>query len=270
MTQHAPDTPTILKKIVERKWEEVAERKSAVSLSELKARAFDKPEARGFVSAIESKLAQNTPAVIAEIKKASPSKGVIRADFHPAQIAESYEKYGAACMSVLTDKDFFQGCESYLQAAREAVSLPVIRKDFMVDPYQIYESRELNADCVLLIAACLTKDQMQELSGISHEVGLDVLVEVHNQAELEVALTLETRLLGINNRDLHSFEVSLDNTFDLLDKIPESRIVVTESGIHTADDVAAMQARQVNSFLVGEAFMRAPEPGEELARLFSL
>ncbi|KZZ59796.1 indole-3-glycerol-phosphate synthase, partial [Oleiphilus sp. HI0122] len=207
-------------------------------------------------------------AVIAEIKKASPSKGVIREDFKPAEIAEAYERAGAACLSVLTDKDFFQGDEAYLQAARDAVSLPVIRKDFMVDPYQIYESRVVNADCILLIAACLTKDQIQELSGIAQEVGLDVLVEVHNAQELEVALTLGTKLIGINNRDLHSFEVSLENTFSLLPSIPEDKIVVTESGIHTLDDVQAMREKQVNAFLVGEAFMRAADPGDELARLF--
>lgn len=262
------DTPTILKKIVDRKWQEIDERSSMVSIDEYRARAFDMPECRGFVAAIEEKLASKRSAVIAEIKKASPSKGVIREDFRPAEIAESYERAGAACLSVLTDKDFFQGDEAYLQAARSAVSLPIIRKDFMVAPYQIYESRVVNADCVLLIAACLTKDQMQELAGISQELGLDVLVEVHNAQELDVALTLDTKLVGINNRDLHSFEVSLDNTFSLLSSIPESKIVVTESGIHTVDDVAAMRARQVNAFLVGEAFMRANDPGEELARLF--
>lgn len=262
-------TPTILKKIVARKWEEVDERSAQSAEAEVKAQAFDQQESRGFVRAIEQKLAAGHSAVIAEIKKASPSKGVIREDFRPAQIAESYEKAGAACLSVLTDRDFFQGHEDYMQQARAAVALPVIRKDFMVSPYQIYESKALDADCVLLIAACLTKDQMQELSGIAHEVGLDVLVEVHNAPELEQALTLETKLLGINNRDLHSFDVSLNNTFDLLDKIPDNRIVVTESGIHAPEDVAAMRAKNVNAFLVGEAFMRAPEPGDELSRLFS-
>ena len=261
-------TPTILKKIVDRKWQEIDQRSTAIALEEHSARAFDMPQCRGFVAAIEQKLANNTSAVIAEIKKASPSKGVIREDFRPAEIAEAYERAGAACLSVLTDKDFFQGDEAYLQAAREAVSLPVIRKDFMVAPYQIYESRVVNADCILLIAACLTKDQMQELSGIAQEVGLDVLVEVHNAQELEVALTLGTKLIGINNRDLHSFEVSLENTFSLLQSIPEDKIVVTESGIHTLDDVQAMREKQVNAFLVGEAFMRAKDPGDELARLF--
>lgn len=261
-------TPTILKKIVERKWQEIDERSATIALPEYRARASDMPDCRGFVSAIESKVAQGVSAVIAEIKKASPSKGVIRENFQPAEIAESYEQAGAACLSVLTDKDFFQGDEQYLLDARSAVSLPVIRKDFMVAPYQVYESRTVNADCILLIAACLTKDQMQELAGIAQEVGLDVLVEVHNAPELEQTLTLDTRLIGINNRDLHSFDVSLDSTYALLSSIPENRIVVTESGIHTPDDVAAMRAKEVNAFLVGEAFMRAKDPGEELARLF--
>lgn len=263
-------TPTILKKIVARKWEEIEQRQKTLKLADCKARAFDLPETRGFVNNIEAKLQANLPAIIAEIKKASPSKGVIRENFMPADIAESYESAGAACLSVLTDHDFFQGHEDYLQQARAASSLPIIRKDFMVAPYQIYESRVVNADCVLLIAACLTKDQMQELAGIAQEINLDVLVEVHNEEELHQALTLDTRLLGINNRDLHSFEVSLDNTFKLLGQIPESKIVVTESGIHTPEDVAAMQVKQVNSFLVGEAFMRAEDPGGELKRLFSL
>lgn len=266
----ADSTPTILKKIVARKWEEIEQRQTHLKLSDCKAQAFDLPDTRGFVASIESKLATNSPAIIAEIKKASPSKGVIREHFIPAEIAQSYEAAGAACLSVLTDHDFFQGHEDYLQQARAASTLPIIRKDFMVAPYQIYESRVVNADCILLIAACLTKDQMQELAGIAQEVNLDVLVEVHNEEELHQALTLDTRLLGINNRDLHSFEVSLNNTFALLDQIPEHKIVVTESGIHTPEDVAAMQAKQVNSFLVGEAFMRAKQPGDELKRLFSL
>ncbi len=261
-------TPTILRKIVARKWQEIEERQATLKLADGKAQALDRDVTRGFVRAIAAKQTAKLPAIIAEIKKASPSKGIIRENFVPAAIAESYEKAGAACLSVLTDRDFFQGHEDYLQQARTASRLPIIRKDFMVAPYQIYESRVLNADCVLLIAACLTKDQMQELSGIAHEIGLDVLVEVHNQAELTNALTLETRLIGINNRDLHSFEVSLDNTFNLLKQIPKDRIVVTESGIHTREDVVAMQAREVNAFLVGEAFMRAEEPGKELERLF--
>jgi len=264
----ADSTPTILKKIVARKWQEIEQRQSSLNLAQCKAIAIDQADARGFVAHIEGKLAQGLPAVIAEIKKASPSKGVIREHFVPQTIAESYEKAGAACLSVLTDQDFFQGHEDYLAQARSASSLPIIRKDFMVAPYQIYESRLLKADCVLLIAACLTKDQMQELAGIAGEIGLDVLVEVHNAEELQQALTLETTLLGINNRDLHSFDVSLNTTFQLLATIPDNRIVVTESGIHSAEDVAAMRNRGVNAFLVGEAFMRVADPGDELKRLF--
>jgi len=264
----ADSTPTILKKIVTRKWQEIEQRQRLLKLADCQAQAFDMADTRGFVNSIESKIAQQLPAIIAEIKKASPSKGIIRENFIPQEIAESYEAAGAACLSVLTDHDFFQGHEDFLQQARAASALPIIRKDFMVAPYQIYESRVVNADCILLIAACLTKDQMQELAGIASEIGLDVLVEVHNEDELQQALTLNTKLLGINNRDLHSFEVSLDNTFKLLDQIPENRIVVTESGIHTPEDVHAMQAQKVNSFLVGEAFMRADNPGDELKRLF--
>lgn len=268
-TDTIPDaTPTILKKIVARKWQEVKERQKTLSLANCKSMAFDQPPTRGFVSAIEAKVAANKAAVIAEIKKASPSKGVIRENFIPAEIATSYESAGAACLSVLTDHDFFQGHEDYLKQAREACSLPVIRKDFMVDPYQIFESRIIGGDCILLIAACLSKGQMQDLSGLAKEVGLDVLVEVHNAQELESALTLNTKLLGINNRDLHSFDVSLNTTFDLLDSIPDNRIVVTESGINTVQDVQQMQQHHVNSFLVGESFMRADDPGQKLSELF--
>lgn len=264
-----PDSvPTILRKIVARKHEEVAERSRAMPLAECRARAKDQPHTRGFVNAIEAKLASNLPAVIAEIKKASPSKGVIRENFIPAQIAESYERAGAACLSVLTDRDFFQGHEDYLQQARAAVSLPAIRKDFMVDSYQIYESRLVGADAILLIAACLSTMQMQDLSGLAQEQGMDVLVEVHNAEELQATLTLKTRLLGINNRDLHTFDVSLQTTFDLLKSIPDNRIVVTESGIVTRDDVAQMRANHVNAFLVGESFMRAENPGDKLEALF--
>jgi indole-3-glycerol phosphate synthase len=262
------NTPTILKTIVERKWQEIEQRQKSLKFADAIARTQDMPPTRSFVASIESRLKKGDPAVIAEIKKASPSKGVIRKHFVPAEIAESYEDAGAACLSVLTDHDFFQGHEDYLKQARNACSLPVIRKDFMVAPYQIYESRVVDADCVLLIVACLTKNQMQELAGIASEIGLDVLVEVHNREELDIALTLNTRLLGINNRDLHSFSVSLDNTYQLLPHIPDSRIVVTESGIITRDDVEAMRERNVNTFLVGEAFMRAKVPGEELRALF--
>ncbi|GLQ33402.1 indole-3-glycerol phosphate synthase TrpC [Litoribrevibacter albus] len=262
------NTPTILTKIVDRKREEIAERSKTVSLADLKAMSQDIAPARGFVKAIQTKLDQGHSAVIAEIKKASPSKGVLREHFVPADIAKSYEQAGAACMSVLTDADFFQGHEDYLKQARAACSLPAIRKDFLVDEYQIYEAKSIGADCVLLIVACLSQQQLADLTGLSHELGMDVLIEVHDGDELDVALTVDNPLVGINNRNLHTFEVSLDNTYQLLDRIPENRIVVTESGIHTTADVADMRAHQVNAFLVGEAFMRAENPGDELAKLF--
>ncbi|MFD1215997.1 MULTISPECIES: indole-3-glycerol phosphate synthase TrpC [Microbulbifer] len=263
------NTPTILKTIVERKWEEVAERKQTVSLDEIQRRALKQPPCRGFVQAMENKIAAGEAAVIAEIKKASPSKGVIREDFIPAEIATSYEKGGAACLSVLTDVDYFQGADEYLQQARDAVRLPVIRKDFIVDPYQVYEARAIGADCILLIAACLDDQQLTSLNDLAQELGLDVLVEVHDREELERALKLPNRLIGINNRNLHTFEVQLETTFKLLDLIPDDRIVVTESGIHTTDDIAAMRGHNVDAFLVGEAFMREPEPGRRLMELFN-
>ena len=238
-------------------------------IAQLQAEIASASQPRGFVAAMEAKLAAGQSAVIAEIKKASPSKGVIREDFHPAEIARSYEQGGAACLSVLTDADFFQGCEAYLQQAREACSLPVIRKDFIVDPYQVYEARAIAADCILLIAAALDDAQLAQLNALAHELGMDVLIEVHNAEELQRILPLGNRLVGINNRNLHNFETSLDNTFSLLAQIDENRIVVTESGIHSADDVAAMRQHNVDAFLVGEAFMRAAEPGEKLAELFA-
>lgn len=207
--------------------------------------------------------------MIAEIKKASPSKGVIREDFDPAAIAESYEQGGAACLSVLTDVDFFQGADEYLRMAREATQLPVIRKDFIIDDYQVYEARAMGADCILLIVSALTEQQLTHLHDLAQSLGMDVLIEVHDGAELDVALKLDNQMVGINNRNLHSFEVSLDNTYQLLDKIPTGKIVITESGIHSAEDVTAMRARNVNSFLVGEAFMRSERPGERLAELFN-
>jgi len=267
--RHNDRTPTILRKIVDRKWQEVDERKPKTSIADLKAMAGDKAPARGFANALRARIEQQQAAVIAEIKKASPSKGILRDPFEPEAIAESYEKGGAACLSVLTDQDFFQGHEDYLKAARAACSLPVIRKDFMVAPYQVYESRAIGADCILLIAACLTKDQMQELEGIAHEIGLDVLVEVHNGEEMDDALTLTTPLVGINNRNLHNFEVSLDTTFDLYQRIGSDRLAITESGIMTRADVQAMTERGIYGFLIGESFMRAPEPGEKLQELFS-
>ncbi len=262
------NTPTILKKILDTKAIEVQQRNAAMPLAEMIARAFDQPEARGFYNAMQAKVNAGLPAVIAEIKKASPSKGVFRDDFDPARIAESYEKAGAACLSILTDKDYFQGSEAFLQQGRNACSIPVIRKDFLVDPYQVYEAKVINADCILLIASSLSDMQLQDFSGIATELGMDVLVEVHNDEELTSALKLDTPLIGINNRDLHTFEVSLENTYNLLERIPENRMVVTESGILSRDDVAAMRAKQVNAFLVGEAFMRAEFPGDKLAELF--
>lgn len=263
------DTPTILKKIIERKHQEVQERKSRVPLAHLEAEVVNMPTTRGFVAAIRSKVENNTAAVIAEIKKASPSKGVIREDFKPDVIAKDYEAAGAACLSVLTDIDFFQGADRYLREAREAVALPVIRKDFMVDPYQIVESRVLGADCVLLIVSALNKDELESLNRLALSLGLDVLVEVHSKEELDLALSLPNTLIGINNRNLHTFEVSLDTTYSLLPFIPDGKIVVTESGILQRDNVAEMQAKGVNSFLVGESFMRADSPGEKLKELFS-
>ncbi|MEN9463857.1 MAG: indole-3-glycerol-phosphate synthase [Pseudomonadota bacterium] len=264
------NTPTILKKILATKEQEVLARSKTLPLAEIKAQALDQNpnELRGFYRAMKSKIAQGQPAVIAEIKKASPSKGILRAYFVPEDIAVSYEKAGAACLSVLTDRDYFQGHEDYLKAARAACSLPVIRKDFLVDPYQIYEARTLNADCVLLIVAALSKMQLQDLEGIAFECGMDVLVEVHNGEELETALTLKTPLLGINNRDLHSFNLTLDTTLGLLPKVPKDKLLVTESGILARADVELMRSHQIHAFLVGEAFMRAQNPGEELAKLF--
>ncbi len=262
------NTPDILKKIVARKSEEIAERLQNTSLDQLQDALPNTSSCRGFVNAIANKISAGKPGVIAEIKKASPSKGVIREDFRPAEIAESYERAGAACLSVLTDIDFFQGADTYLQQARAACSLPVIRKDFIIDPYQVFEARTLGADCILLIAACLNDRQMQELNGLAHDLGMDVLIEIHDAEELQRALPLGNRLIGINNRNLRTFEVSLITTIELLGQIPDDHIVVTESGIHTPQDVAYMRENQVNSFLVGEAFMRADDPGAKLTELF--
>jgi len=264
----ARNPPTILRKILARKAAEVAERRAAHSLASLESRISEQTLPRGFYRALQAQVAGGQPAIIAEIKKASPSKGVIREDFHPAHIAASYQEGGASCLSVLTDKDFFQGSEAYLQQARDACDLPVLRKDFTVDPYQVVEARAIGADAVLLIVAALADEQMRELMQAASEVALDVLVEVHDRAELERALELETPLIGINNRDLHSFETQLVTTLDLLPHIPADRLVVTESGIHTAADVAQMREANVQVFLVGEAFMRADSPGEKLRELF--
>ncbi|WP_455199888.1 indole-3-glycerol phosphate synthase TrpC [Kaarinaea lacus] len=262
-------TPDILRKILNRKLEEIAERSATTSLNELKSRIASASPVRGFVSAIKSTIHQGKPAVIAEIKKASPSKGVIREDFDPVAIARSYQQGGATCLSVLTDVDFFQGSDAYLQQAREACDLPVIRKDFIIEPYQVYEARTIGADCILLIVAALSDAQLQELSSLAKEINLDVLVEVHDEEELQRALALNTTLIGINNRNLRTFEVSLNTTIDLLPQIPEDRIVVTESAIHAPQDVALMRQHNVNAFLVGEAFMRADDPGVKLSELFN-
>jgi len=258
----------ILKKILRRKVEEIYERSQRESLRSIAARAEQTPAGRGFVSAIEAKLAKGESAVIAEIKKASPSKGVMREDFRPADIAKSYEQAGAACLSVLTDIDFFQGSEAYLQQAREACSLPVIRKDFIIDPYQVYEAKAMGADCILLIVSALGDSMMLQLAHLAKQLGLDVLVEVHDGRELQRALTLPVTLIGINNRNLRTFETSLKTTIDLLSDIPKNRIVVTESGIHSAEDVALMRQNRVHTFLVGEAFIKADDPGEALKTLF--
>lgn len=263
-----PDTPTVLKKIIARKWEEIAERSEQVPLASLKEKALKADAPRGFVRALAKRMNAGQAGIIAEIKKASPSKGVIREDFRPAEIAKSYEKAGAACLSILTDRDFFQGHEDYLVEARSACQLPVIRKDFIVSPYQVYEAQALGADCILLIAAALDDQTMADLNTLAGELGMDVLIEVHNAEELQRTLKLDNKLLGINNRNLHTFDVTLETTYSLLDQIPEDRLVVTESGIHTREDIAGMFDHQVGAFLVGEAFMRADEPGDELARLF--
>ena len=260
----------ILQKILTVKAQEIAAAKANCSWETMRAKAEQALPTRDFVGAIRSKITAGQPAVIAEIKKASPSKGVLRADFRPAEIAASYASHGAACLSVLTDAQFFQGSAEYLQEARAACSIPVLRKDFMVDTYQIYQARALGADCILLIAAALNLAQMQEFEALAHSLNLSVLIEVHNKAELDEALKLTAPLIGINNRNLRTFEVNLQTTLDLLPHIPQERIVVTESGILQAEDVQLMRNNHVNAFLVGEALMRAPEPGVALARLFGL
>lgn len=267
------DTPTILKKILARKAEEVAERQPKVSIADLQLRIADQKgsafDPRGFADSMAKSIAAGRSAVIAEAKKHSPSKGLLRDPFIPADIAQSYERGGASCLSVLTDKDYFHGSEDYLMQARAACGLPVIRKDFIVDPYQVYEARAIGADCILLIAAALSDQQMADLNSLANELGMDVLIEVHGADELARTLPLNTRLVGINNRNLHTFEVSLNNTYDLLASIPDDRIVVTESGIHSIEDVHAMREHNVHAFLVGEAFMRAENPGQKLKELFA-
>ncbi len=267
----------ILNKILATKREEIAAAKRIEPLEVVRAAAEWAPPARDFVAALRVKIEANHAAVIAEIKKASPSKGVIRADFQPAEIAASYAHGGAACLSVLTDREYFQGAPEYLKAARDACALPVLRKDFMIDPYQVYEARAMGADCILLIVGAFPPSekgarggisQMRELEAIAHALGMAVLVESHDGEELDTALQLQTPLIGINNRDLRTFETRLETTLELMKAVPHERIVITESGILTPADVALMRAHKVNAFLVGEAFMKAPDPGTELARLF--
>jgi indole-3-glycerol phosphate synthase len=262
----------ILRRIVAVKHEELAvlrRQRSLASLREEAESAERRADLRDFEAALRARIAVGRSAVIAEIKKASPSKGVLRANFEPAAIAQSYARHGAACLSVLTDAQFFQGSVAYLQQARAACALPVLRKDFMVDEYQVFEARAMGADCILLIAACLDDAQMADLEAVAQSLGLAVLVEVHDGAELDRALRLKTPLVGINNRNLRTFEVTLDTTLGLLDRVPAERLLVTESGILAAADVQTMRAANVHAFLVGEAFMRAPDPGEALAALFA-
>ena len=264
----------ILKKIIHRKWEEITERQNDAPQTDLVERCKNLPSTRGFVRALQQKIQAGLPAVIAEIKRASPSKGLIRDPFIPAEIAHSYETYGAACLSVLTDHDFFQGHEDYLIAAHHACALPILRKDFTVDAYQVYEARALGADCILLIVAALTDEKLLELYQLAQALGMDVLVEVHDQVELQRALMLDPLsdtglpMIGINNRNLRSFETTLNTTLSLLAEIPKHMLVVTESAIHTRNDVELMRQHHVHGFLVGEAFMREPVPGVKLAELF--
>jgi indole-3-glycerol phosphate synthase len=259
----------ILNRILARKAEEIAERQAKLPLAELMARVAEQSDTRGFAAAIEAKIAAGLPAVIAEVKKASPSKGVIRANFDPAAIAKSYEAAGAACLSVLTDSDFFQGSEAFLQQARAACSLPLLRKDFIIDPYQVYEARAIGADCILLIVAALDDDVLLQLSLLAAELDLDVLCEVHNEEEMERAMALPVPLIGVNNRNLRNFETSLETSISLQSMIEYDRVLVAESGIHTPEDVARLREGGIQAFLVGEAFMRAEDPGSELRRLFA-
>jgi len=260
--------PDILKKIIKRKDEEITARLKIKPLEQVIAEAKLASPVRGFVGSMKKRINANEPAVIAEIKKASPSKGVMRENFIPAKIAKSYQKGGASCLSILTDIDFFQGSDNYLKEARAACDLPVIRKDFIIDPYQVYEARAMGADCILLIVAVLDNMKLNQLYSLARALDMDVLIEVHDENELLRSLPLDAELVGINNRNLRNFETSLNTTLDLLKQIPDERIVVTESGIHSSEDVKLMRDHNVYAFLVGEAFMRADEPGEELNKLF--
>ncbi len=264
------NTPDILKQILAKKAEEVTRRKTSMTIANLEEIASSVESPRGFYQALFAKVSTKKPAIIAEIKKASPSQGVIRENFQPVLIGQDYAMNGATCLSVLTDKDFFQGSEAYLQMVRERCPLPVLRKDFMIDTYQIYEARALGADCILLIAAALEDGLMHELSDVATKLGMDVLVEVHDATELQRALTLNTRLIGINNRNLRTFTTSLQTTLDLKASVPSDRLIITESGIHSPDDVQLMLNNDIYSFLVGEAFMRADSPGQKMRDLFAL
>ena len=261
--------PDILKRILVRKGEEIEEKRSRLPAAAVAARAHDAAPPRPFAAALRARIEAGCDAVIAELKRASPSKGLLREDFEPDRIAVSYERGGATALSVLTDRDFFRGADEYIARVKEACRLPVLRKEFIIDPWQVHESRMLGADCVLLIAAALEAARMRELAELSLDLGMDVLIEVHDASELERALRLDHVLLGVNNRDLRTFETSLDTTISLLDRIPAGSLLVTESGIRTSADVEVMRRHGVRAFLVGEAFMRAPDPGEELARLFT-
>lgn len=268
-SRHPPsDAPDVLKVILERKAEEIAQRMERTSLGDLIDCVDAAPAVRPFLATLQQRIDGGEPGVIAEIKKASPSKGVLREDFDPVKIAISYEQAGASCLSVLTDRDFFQGSEAFLEDARAATRLPVLRKDFIIDPYQVYEARVMGADCVLLIVAALDDRALRELSALAHDLEMNVLVEVHDRLELDRALTLDVRMIGINNRDLRSFDTRLETTLGLLDQIPPGRLVITESGINRREDVQLMRDRGVNAFLVGEAFMRAADPGAALRELF--
>jgi indole-3-glycerol phosphate synthase len=262
------NTPDILKRILQTKYEEIASRSAQCSIPKLQKKIETRSPIRPFVEAIKNKISQKKAAVIAEIKRASPSKGLIRENFNPSEIAASYQQGGAACISVLTDEQYFQGSEQYLREARAACNLPIIRKDFIIDLYQVYEASAMDADCILLIVSALSDEKMQELYKLAQQLNLDVLIEVHDQQELQRALRLNPALIGINNRNLRTFETSLQTTLNLLEQIPPQMIVVTESGIHQRSDIQLMQDHQVNAFLVGEAFMRANNPGKELNSLF--
>ncbi len=263
------NTPDILKKIIVRKEQEVLQAKDLISPDEIMEKAYDNRNTRDFFKALKDKADLKQNAVIAEIKKASPSKGVLRENFNPVEIAKSYEDHGAACLSVLTDKDFFQGDNQYLIDARSAVSIPVLRKEFIIEPYQVFESRVLGADCILLIAACLNDSQMEDLAMLAITLKMDVLVEVHDLEELKRTMQLRLPMIGINNRNLRTFEVSLQTTVDLLQELDDETLVITESGILTSDDVSLMRENNIHSFLVGEAFMRQDNPGKALQEIFS-